>query len=258
MCLYTNIASWPTVLRIWDFFFIEENLALFRFGVSILKNCEQEILHIQLVERMIPFLLRIEFEKLEPETLIQISDEFDINLKYQEALQKVEKQQQEEMLRLLENKSPVKELKRKVPTNNEEISNFQSKPKKPSLWNSIVTNGILSPKSNSPRSLSKKNATPSFSPARKKSFFSSKSASLSVDEKENLPENNFFSPLKRVTSPNSKEFVNFYAEDFHLFTSPKQLPSPQRQIKKPLAKQTPQKLIIKEFELKTFNETEDV
>lgn len=257
MCLFTNLGYWPTVLRIWDFFFVEEaGLNVFRFALAILKNCEIELLNLNSLEIIVPFLHKLSIEKLNINTLIQLGRSMNVNAIHQNAVKAINEKEQHEMLNLLENKSPI--LKRKLPSNAQDINSLESKTKKPSLWNSLVS---MIPKYPSPQQSSIGPFSLGRKPKKNSPRTKQKILNLNLkfaQDKENI--NNFVFTEPKLSSPNSDQetFISLYAEDFHQFTASKNLSSPKKNtsaLKTPT--ESTQFIQIKQIELKTFNEIEE-
>jgi len=59
MTFFTCLPSWKTVLRFMDMFFLEGTTAIFRFALAIMVRCENDLLRLDSLDQLLPFLQRV-------------------------------------------------------------------------------------------------------------------------------------------------------------------------------------------------------
>eukprot|EP01120_Amphizonella_sp_Union-15-10_P008895 TRINITY_DN3287_c0_g2_i1.p1 TRINITY_DN3287_c0_g2~~TRINITY_DN3287_c0_g2_i1.p1 ORF type:complete len:538 (+),score=80.31 TRINITY_DN3287_c0_g2_i1:55-1668(+) len=79
LSLFTDLAEWETVLRIWDIFFWEGVPGVFRCTLGILKCCCDDLLNLHSIETLLPYVLNPPRERIEPSKLFSTMMGIDVH-----------------------------------------------------------------------------------------------------------------------------------------------------------------------------------
>ena len=96
MTIFTHLPSWYTILRIFDYFFIEGPAAILRFSLAILHVCQESLLDIEKLDLILPLLQNISIDKCKEEVLLPIARSIPIHhyIRHHKSLQPPTPQQQ--------------------------------------------------------------------------------------------------------------------------------------------------------------------
>ncbi|KAI9197289.1 rab-GTPase-TBC domain-containing protein [Polychytrium aggregatum] len=88
LTLYTTVLPWPTVLRIWDMFYMQGVKVLFRTGLAIMRILEPSLLKSPTTADLVTLLLHLPPERFGPDTIVEQSLKISIKSKSLEAMRK--------------------------------------------------------------------------------------------------------------------------------------------------------------------------
>jgi hypothetical protein len=122
MCMFTGLSSWQSVLRIWDLFFVEgkskkkkkkkkkknrrrasdrqheqttnkkahitDVSAIYRTAVAILNSCAEELLEMEGMDKLLPYLLNLPVSVIQADRLFSFVEKLDIAALLKEEIDK--------------------------------------------------------------------------------------------------------------------------------------------------------------------------